>query len=159
MFGKTVRRTFLVLSLALVIIAFVAGSAFGTIFLGSYNRGSTSTASVLLHEVFFTQEGACSPAVYAAPWAVVLNSKSTIIEPPGSILPSQNGYGAAPAFENYSVIVFALTEGTYDYSVLPSLMAQSTGTVTVNSSDVTVLVAGPTISCTTTTNVSQSGYP
>jgi hypothetical protein len=87
-----------------------------------------------------------------------LNGKSTIIEPPGSVLPS-NGYSASPNFQNYSVIVFAITSGTYDYAILPEGMAQSTGTVTVNSSDVTVLVAGPTLSCPTRTTVTQGGTP
>ncbi len=141
-----------------MIVAFVVGTAFGAIFLGSYGNGGSSASSFLLHEVLFTQEGACSPAVYAAPWSVVLNNKSTIIEPPGSVLPS-NGNSASPTFKNYSVIVFAITAGTYDYAVLPDGMAQSTGIVTVNSPDAPVLVVGPTMMCSTTTSVTQGGTP
>ncbi len=147
------RQRLIAISLALVIVAFVAGTAFGAVF---FKASVSHTSSRLtLYELAFTQQGACSPAVYAAPWGVVLNGNSTVIEPAGQIIPT-SGYVAQPSFKNYSVIEFAVTQGTYEYSIEPSGMAQSGGNVTMSNSDMTVIVAGPTISCTTTINVTRS---
>jgi hypothetical protein len=145
-----VRRLF-VLLLAVIVVAFALGASFGAIFLGSYAHPQSG----IFHELVFTQEGACSPALYAAPWSVVLNGKSTLIEPAGANPALQNGVVASPSFKNYSVIEFAVSSGTYSYSFGPSDLAQS-GTVVVNNSDATVVVAAPTVFCTTTTNSTPS---
>jgi hypothetical protein len=142
-------RRLIVISLAVAVVAFALGASFGAIFLGSYAHPQSG----ILHELVFTQEGACSPAVYAAPWAVILNSKSTIIEPAGSSFPSGTGYEASPTFKNYSVIVFAVASGTYDYSFVPGGFGATSGTVIVNSSDATIVLPVPVVSCTTTTSI------
>jgi hypothetical protein len=152
-----VKRIIIVL-LSIVVVAFVIGSAFGSIFFHSSYDELLPSSSVVLHELVFTQEGACSPTVYGAPWFVVLNNMTTLIEPAASTLPSQNGFAASPLFKNYSVIVFAVAQGTYEYSVggPAFFLSHPSGRIIVNGSDATVVLAGPDLSCTTSLNTTTT---
>jgi hypothetical protein len=112
-----------------------------------------STPANKLYNVIFQQGGACSPPVYTIPWSVTLGNK-TEAEPPNTPLPIANGsYSAGPEPPSLYTIVFAsVPNGTYLYKIAPSGPFYITsGTVTVNGTDVSVPVEGPVVSCTTTT--------
>lgn len=74
-----------------------------------------------------------------------------IVEPPNASLPiSETSYTASLEFKAYSVIVFSVPNGVYDYVVRPGFLAQS-GTVTVEGADIMVQVHEPPVSCRTQT--------
>jgi len=118
---------------------------------------SATTASVTvgtqLYEVTFQQIGACSPAVYTAPWAVTLGGE-TIAQPSNTTLPIPGGsYIAGTQFQGLSAIVFSVPNGLYQYSISPTgPFDRTAGSVMVNGTNVTVPVEGPVVSCVTTTH-------
>ena len=117
---------------------------------------TTSTSSAVgtqLYEVTFQQAGACSPTVFAAPWAVTMGGQ-TIAEPANTTLPiSGGGYTASPQFQSFSAIVFSVPNGTYQYNISPTgPFERTSGSVMVNGTNVTVAVEGPVVSCTTTSH-------
>ena len=111
---------------------------------------TSSNGTTQPYRVTFQQEGACSPAVYVAPWSVTLGN-TTESEPPNMAV-SNGGYSAGPEPPSVYTIVFSVPNGTYQYSVHPQgAFYTYSGTVTMNGSDVSIMVNGPVISCTTTT--------
>jgi len=136
-----------------VAIALVIGLGIGSVF---FPMGNQTNGQSHLYEVEFTQQGVCSPKVWAAPWAVVMD-KQTIVQPSNATLPlSESSFQASPSFENYSAIWFSVPNGTYSYAILPQVaLPQHSGSVTVDGKDTTVEVQGAAISCTTT--LSSSG--
>lgn len=131
-----------------VAIALVIGLGIGSVF---FPMGIQTNEQSRLYEVEFTQQGVCSPKVWTAPWAVVMD-KQTIAQPSNATLPlSENSFKASPSFENYSAIWFSVPNGTYSYAILPQLaLPQHSGSVTVDGMDTTIEVHGAAISCTTT---------
>jgi hypothetical protein len=137
---------------ASIIVALIAGLGVGSLLLPA--NTSTALASGKLYEVEFTQQGVCSPQVWVAPWAVVLDSQ-TIVRPPNATLPlSENSYGASPSYGNYSAIWFSVRNGTYSYTVLPKVALDQSGNLTIAGKDSVVEVHAAPIGCTTTTQVS-----
>ncbi|MGD0319308.1 MAG: hypothetical protein ABSB56_06415 [Nitrososphaerales archaeon] len=136
-----------------VAFALVIGLGIGSVF---FPMGNQTNGQSHLYEVEFTQQGVCSPKVWAAPWAVVMD-KQTIVQPSNATLPlSESSFQASPSFENYSAIWFSVPNGTYSYAILPQVaLPQHSGSVTVDGKDTTVEVQGAAISCTTT--LSSSG--
>jgi hypothetical protein len=127
-----------------VVFVFLTGSAFGFYLLPTL---TTNQSYVLA----FTQAGVCSPPVWGAPWAVVLNSLTTKVAPARTPLPlAETALQADPSYENFSVIGFVVPNGVYTYSLEPSDFYHGTGTVTVDAADTIVTVEGPAIGCTTT---------
>jgi len=126
----------------------VIGLGIGSVF---FPMGTPTNGQSHLYEVEFTQQGVCSPKVWTAPWAVVMD-KQTIAQPSNATLPlSENSFKASPSFENYSAIWFSVPNGTYSYAILPQLaLPQHSGSVTVDGMDTTIEVHGAAISCTTT---------
>ena len=110
----------------------------------------TTTETAQLFELVFNETGYCSPAVYPAPWAVTLNNKTTLVEPPNASLPlPENGVTSySPSNKNYSMIVFSVPNGTYNYTIYPKVIFRQSGTVTVNNSDVLIQVIGTGVPCT-----------
>jgi len=101
--------------------------------------------------VTFTQTGECSPTAYVAPWSVTLGS-AVEVEPASATLPIQNDtYAAGPLYQNDSTIIFSVPDGTYQFRVAPSsAFGQNSGTITVDGADITMVLNGPILSCTTT---------
>jgi hypothetical protein len=131
---------------SVIVVVFLAGSAFGFYLFPAL----TSHQEYVL---VFTQSGSCSPPVWGAPWAVVLNSHTTKAAPADTPLPfAENTLRANQSDENFSVIGFAVTNGVYTYSLEPSDFYGGTGTVTINGADTVVTVEGPFIACTTQTS-------
>src|SRR5215467_14468387 len=92
-------------------VVFIIGVAFGFYLWPIANMGR-------MHVLAFTQSGACSPALWEAPWAVILNDQITKVAPPNDSLPLSNTeFIASPNFKNYSVIGFYLPNGVYTYQV------------------------------------------
>ena len=132
------------------VVVFLGGTAFGFFLIPALVTGPMPSGQE--HVLVFTQEGACSPPVWGAPWAVVLNSQTTKAAPAYAHLPlAQDTLQANGSDENASLIAFAVPNGTYTYSLQPSDFYFQTGTVTVVGGDVVVTVQGPAIGCTTTT--------
>jgi len=113
---------------------------------------TTATVEAQLYDVSFHQSGACSPPVYVAPWSVTLGNE-TIAEPSNATLPIPGGsYAANPGYQSLSTIVFSVPNGLYQYTLSPSgAFAADSGSITVDGSDVSVIVNGPVVGCTTTT--------
>ena len=123
---------------------FLGGSAFGFYLLPIWSSPQE-------HVLAFTQSGSCSPSVWGAPWAVVLNSHTTKAAPASTPLPLVEGTLQANQSDGkFSVIAFIVPDGVYTYSLEPSDFYGQTGTVTVSGTDAIVTVQGPGISCTTT---------
>ena len=132
--------------LSVVAVVFLIGSAFGLLLLPAF----TSHQEYVL---VFTQEGVCSPPVWGAPWAVVLDSHTTRGAPPNASLPlAETELQANQSDVRFSVIGFVVPNGVYAYSLEPSDFYGQTGTVTISGDDAVVAVQGPGISCTTTTS-------
>lgn len=103
--------------------------------------------------VTFQQIGACSPSVYTVPWSVTLGTK-TEAEPPNTPLPITNGgFSVGPEPPNlYKIIFTSVADGVYQYEIAPSgPFYTTTGTITMNGTDVSVPVDGPAVSCVTST--------
>jgi hypothetical protein len=129
--------------ISVIVVVFLGGSALGFFVLPALTAHQT-------YALAFTQEGACSPPIYGAPWAVALNGRTTIASPSDSSLPIPNTEIQGNASDaNYSVIWFRVPAGVYTYVVTPTDYFPS-GTVTVNGTDTIVTVNGPFIDCTTT---------
>ena len=120
---------------------------------GSTTLTTTVYSESGLYNVTFEQIGACSPPVYTVPWSVTLGGK-TQAEPPNTPLPIANGsYSAGPEPPGLYTIVFtSVPDGVYQYKIAPSGPFYTTsGTVTVNGTNVSVPVNGPVVSCRITT--------
>jgi hypothetical protein len=114
---------------------------------------TTLTVGSGLYNVTFQQIGACSPPVYTVPWAVTLGN-TTEARPPGTPIPIPGGgYTVGPETPYYYTIVFTnVPDGVYQYKITPTGPFYNTsGTVKVNGTDVSVPVDGPVVACTTTT--------
>ena len=134
--------------------ATITATILGNIAIASTSSLATSvTSENQFYDVTFQQIGACSPAVYTAPWAVTLGDQ-TIAEPSNTTLPIPGGgYIAGPQFQSLSAIVFSVQNGVYQYTISPpGPFDRTSGSVTVNGTSVTVVVEGPVVSCTTTTH-------
>ena len=104
-----------------------------------------------LYNVTFQQMGACSPPVYVAPWSVTMNG-TTKVEPPNGSVSTNGGYSAGPEPPSVYSIVFSVPDGVYHYVLAPQgAFYTFSGTVTVNGSNLSVILEGPAVSCTTTT--------
>jgi hypothetical protein len=129
---------------SVIVAVFLIGSAFGFYLLPMLTSHQE-------YALVFTQSGSCSPPVWGAPWAVVLNSHTTKAAPADTSLPlAVNTLQANQSNENFSVIGFAVPNGVYTYSLEPSDFYGGTGTITINGADTIVTVEGPQIGCTTT---------
>jgi len=139
------RRATLV---SVVVVVFLIGTAFGFYLLPMLTSNHT-------YALAFTQEGACFPPAYGAPWSVALNDHTTAIEPSNASLPIPNtlpqSLSASPDYQKYSIILFHVPAGVYTYVVSPRYFF-SNGTVTVNGADTIVTVGGPFMDCTTQTS-------
>ena len=114
---------------------------------------STTATTQQVHTVVFQQLGSCSnPEFWGIPWAVTIGD-TTEVQPPGTPLPPDNGSLSGEAGtlnENFSVIAFALPDGSYNFKVDPSTYFQpNSGVVDVNGADVLVQIGYET-SCTAT---------
>ncbi len=128
---------------SVIAVVFLVGSAFGFYAL-------PTLTSRQMHVLMFTQEGACSPTVWGAPWDVVLNGQTTKAAPINAALPiPDTRITANQSNKNFSTIGFYVPNGVYTYSVSPGDFF-SDGAVTVNGADAIVTVNGPSIGCTTT---------
>jgi len=136
--------------------ATITATILGNIAIAPTGTPATPVASIIqFYDVTFHQSGACSPPDYVAPWSVTLGSQ-TIAEPSSATLPIPNdAYSAGPANQNLSSIVFSVPNGVYQYRISPTAFLSTSGTITVNGSDVSVVAYGPVLSCTTT----QTGGP
>jgi hypothetical protein len=127
---------------SVIVVLFLAGSGLGFYLL-------TAVASHQTYALAFTQDGACSPTAWGAPWSVALNGRTTIAAPSNASLPLVNTeIQASPNYANFSVIWFHVPNGVYTYAVAPSDFFGN-GTVTINGADTIVTVYGPFIDCTT----------
>jgi len=131
---------------SVIVVAFLGGSAFGFYILPALNSHEE-------YALVFIQSGSCSPPVWGAPWAVVLNSQTTKVAPANTPLPLvENTLEANQSDENFSVIGFVVSNGIYTYSLQPTDFYGGTGTVTIDGADAVVTVEGPAIACTTATS-------
>lgn len=125
--------------------ALLVGVAIGALFLPMKATipTKTSSSSSLLHEVIFNDTGNCPPPPLTYPewWAVTLNNK-TVVEPPSAGFPlPEGGIEMSSSFKNYSVIVFSVPSGSYNYTVYPQVaFLYQRGTLVVGQSDVVVQV-------------------
>ncbi len=114
---------------------------------------STTATTQQVYTVVFQQLGSCSnPEFWGIPWAVTIGD-TTEVQPPGTPLPPDNGSLSGETGtlnENFSVIAFALPDGSYNFKVDPSTYFQpNSGVVDVNGADVLVQIGYET-SCTAT---------
>ena len=124
---------------------------FGTSKITTVDSGSTSSSShtaAQVYKVTFNQTGQCPPPrLYYAPWYVTLGGE-TQIEPPNTTLPlSTLGGNASSQYLRYSMIVFSVPDGTYEYTGQLVASPPFVGNVTVDGSDVTLNIAGWPIAC------------
>lgn len=135
----------------LVLVAIVA-TAITTFEVANNHGTTTSTASVsatVLYSLIFNQTGTCDNLVtYIAPWAVVLNNKTEMSQPPNLDLQKIGDWAASPANKGYSEINFSVPDGTYRYVVYPTNAFLDEGTVTVQGANKVVQVGDGTAGCT-----------
>jgi len=135
------RRAALV---SVIVVVFLVGSAFGFYLL-------PELTSRRMYVLAFTQEGACSPPIWGAPWAVVLNGHIIVASPHNASLPIPNTeIEVNQSDASFSVIGFYVPNGVYTYGVVPTGFLGQNGTVTINGADTMVAVHPPAIDCTTT---------
>ena len=112
----------------------------------------TTNPTSRFYEIIFNETGYCGPpSTYPAPWAVSLDNSTVLVQPPSAALPLQQGtIGYSPANKNYSMIIFSVPDGTYNYIVQPSSIFRQSTSVVVNGSNVIVQVQvnGEVIPCT-----------
>lgn len=175
-------RSYLVIAAAIVIAGvLIAASLF--VAMGEVTKTSTSittitstttvtgtvpescNTSTTLHCVVFQQLGACTPEFWGIPWSVTIGN-TTEVQPPGTTLPISNYSLEGTSNENFSVIVFSLPDGHYSFTVSPSagFFMPTTGSLTIDGTDVLVQIAYTGTSCTVTqtrteTTTSVSGQP
>jgi hypothetical protein len=114
----------------------------------STTKSDSNESVQRLYELEFIQKGQCSPQVWLAPWAVVLDNQ-TIVQPSNATLPSL-GSGAvySHAFENDSTITFSVPDGTYNYELFPQQGGfGGNGSVTIDDSDASVQIYAPVVPC------------
>ena len=133
--------------ISVIVVVFLVGSAFGFYLLPRLTLNQTSQQ---MHVLAFTQQGACSPTLWVAPWDVVLNGHTTSASPSNASLPIPSHEATvSPHYGNLSVIGFYLPNGVYVWASEPDTVGH-TGTVTINGNDVVVTVYGPVLGCTST---------
>jgi hypothetical protein len=163
-------RNVLLVSVALVFIAFGLGASIGYTISPTTTRTTTITqtqtllttvtnastiscdTSPALHCVVFQQTGACNPEFWGVPWSVTIGA-TTEVQPPDTPLPLNNGSLSGTLNQNLTVIVFSLSDGAYRFVVSPSnfYFTPDSGTIDVNGSNVLVEIAFTGTSCTSTT--------
>ena len=127
-----------------IVVVFLVGSAFGFYLLPALTSHKE-------YALVFSQSGSCSPPVWGAPWAVILNSQTTKVAPANTPLPLvENTLYSNQSNVNFSVIGFVVPNGIYTYSLQPTDFYGGTGTVTISGADTVVTVEGPAIVCSTT---------
>jgi hypothetical protein len=97
-------------------------------------NGSSLSVGSKVYKVTFVQPISCD-TFWGVPWAVTIGNR-TEAEPANATLPIGSGHSTTD--ENESTIVFALSNGSYNYKVDPNYMFPQSGTVRVNGSDVYV---------------------
>ena len=156
-------RSYTKLAIAIIVAALIIGSvAYLTISPGTRTITVTTYTSCdyssTLYCVVFQQTGACSnPEFWGIPWSVTIGN-TTEVQPPGTKLPLNN-YGLGGTLNtNFTVIVFSLPDGHYDYNVSPSagFFTPTTGSVSVDGTDVLVQIAYTGTSCTAVVTTSTS---
>jgi len=154
--GKTVTLTTTVITAVTTTVPTTLTKTLSTTIPSTLTASCDSSST--LHCVVFQQLGACSPdEFWGIPWSVTIGN-STEVQPPGTTLPLDN-YGLGGTLnENFTVIVFSLPSGLYNFSVSPSagFFTPTTGSVRVNGTDVLVEIAYTGTSCVTTTHTSTA---
>jgi len=109
-------------------------------------KSSSNSLTGELYELRFNQTGVCNPPIYIIPWSVTLSNGMTITEPSPGTGPVSECCSGSPS-SNYSSIIFSVPNGSYSYSVggrgtpfYPLSGSPTTGNVTVNGDDMTVLL-------------------
>ncbi len=103
------------------------------------------------YQLIFNQTGLCSnPATFVAPWAVTLNNKTTLSQPPNATVPAfLSSWGLRPSYKEYSIIVFFVPNGTYNYTVYPlNIFLYQSASVTVQGSTQVIHVEDMVDGCT-----------
>jgi hypothetical protein len=118
-----------------------------------YNRTSQ------LYEIMFNQSGFCNPPSFLIPWSVTLEisvGMSITLTQPSNF--SVQCCGGSPSYRPYSSIVFTVPNGTYSYAVVENGVdfIPSSGNVTVDGHNVTVMLQGEVFSCGTIAITSSS---
>ena len=122
---------------------------------------TTSPSTGRDYQVTFNQIAACKafpPAFWGIPWSVTIGN-TTMVEPPGTPLPLNNGGSVQGTFdEALSNITFNLPNGTYSYVVSPTFefFTPDSGNVTVAGSNVTVPIEYSGTSCSEALTTSSS---
>lgn len=119
---------------------------------------TTNSSNSQQYYVVFQQIGACTPEFWGIPWSVTIGNL-TLVQPPNTPIPINNGTLYGTTNLNYTTITFLLSNGVYSFRVSPTLFffTPTTGTVTVSGSNVTVPIRYTGTSCTTSTKTSSSG--
>lgn len=128
-------------------VVFIAGAALGISILPALTGNGGQNGRE--YQLRFVGQGTCAPPVFVATWGVVLDNRTTVVEPASATLPISNTEYLAGAFQNRSMIVFSVPEGVYTYSVAPTFV-RTAGTITISGGDVNVTVPAPPVACTTT---------
>ena len=140
---------------ALLVVAILTGAAVGY-FIGTSSKGVTKSH---LFKLEFVQESNCPYGSWLVPWAVTIDHQ-TIAQPPNATLPLSYGETRLTSNSTYSTILFSLSNGTYNYSILPNdpLGTEQYGNVTVDGSNVVVQVYAfiTSMGCSSTTTEAQT---
>jgi hypothetical protein len=115
------------------------------------NVATSRNRSSQLYDLTFNQTGTCAnPETYEAPWAVVLNNKTTSSQPPNSEVPAfASTWRRQPNYSIYSMIVFQVPTGQYNYSVYPlNVFLSQSGSVTIKNSNEIIHVQDTADGCT-----------
>jgi hypothetical protein len=118
---------------------------------------SSTQQTTRLYELIFSQTDSCFPPLYYGIWAVTLNNKTTLAEPPWATLPLTEGNETAAAYyKSRSEITFSVPNGIYSYTVYPeTFFSGQSGVVTVNGSDSDVQVQRLSIPCPATNSTNR----
>ena len=115
-----------------------------------------------LYELRFNQSGICNPPLFLIPWSVILMTSEgaiSITAPSNwsSIIHPCCGLSIyTSSFRQYSSIVFSVSNGTYSWAINPQFnsvnnFSPQSGNVTVNGTDVTIILQEEIASCGPTT--------
>ena len=155
-----------------IVIVIILIVGFGVYLNATFNTASSSSSSIVGgtttspstgrdYQVTFNQIAACKafpPAFWGIPWSVTIGN-TTMVEPPGTPLPLNNGGSVQGTFdEALSNITFNLPNGTYSYVVSPTFefFTPDSGNVTVAGSNVTVPIEYSGTSCSEALTTSSS---
>jgi hypothetical protein len=170
------KRSFTALAVAIVVAALVVSASLFAFYSAEGTVTKTSNVTTIvtptvtktvtlggvvssaLHYVVFQQVGACSPEFWGMPWSVTIGN-ATEVQPAGTPLPLYNYELLGTSDRNLTVIVFALPNGTYNFSVGPSagFFTPQSGKAVVSGNDVLVDIAYTGTSCVTTMGQIASG--